>query len=339
MRRLTAVAAGATLTLTALGVPPAVAAAPIATQILLDLHPTPGVVGDSVVVLGRLERKAGRAGVGDRSVRLAVTADNGSELAYLGTATTNDDGTFTRTVKAPRSGRWRASFQPVAGDDHLASASQTDWIGLKHRTRIDGYSVTPRVPVLGTRITVKGRAVRLAVTGPAPIARGRVHLLSSRDGKTWSPRGSALTDNAGNFAFRPVVTADGYWTTRFPAAGTDLGSSSGIAFVDGKHRTRLTLDARPEPIQRGKRLTITGTLLQVNANGSTTPMSGRLVRIFVRPDGTTKSRLLGTARTGPRGVYTFHYHPTVTSSFSARWVGVGDHLTSSTGWDRVVVRR
>ncbi|REE97732.1 hypothetical protein [Thermomonospora umbrina] len=337
MRRLAAVTTGATLTLTMIGVSPASATAPVPTTIWLKLTPVPGLVGDEVRIEGALTRVNG-TGLGGKSVRLAIGNPDGSERRYLATVTTGSNGAYSRTVRAPLNGHWQAVFEPEDGDDHAYAFSRTAWVPLRYRTRIVGYSAGPRVAALGSKITVKGRVHKLGVPSAFPLVGGRVELLWSGDGRTWRRHAHVATNRYGDFRFQPVINRDGYWTTRLPAAGDHIGTSTGVTFVDGRFRTRLSLNAAPEPLKRGRSLTISGKLLQVDAAGRTRVMGGRLVRIFVRSAGSNASRLLGTAKTNRYGVYTFKYRATKSASFRATWIGVGNHLTSSSGWDFVSVR-
>lgn len=343
MRRLIAITSGALLAgaLTGAASPASAAAAPTATKLSIFLNPVPGVVGDKVVVIGRLEeyRRGDWHGLGNKAVRLSIADPNGHELLYLSTVTTNNDGTYTQTYRAPRSGGWHAGFQPALGDAHRGSAAQSSWLNLVYRTRITGYSAKPGTLPLGSRLKVKGRAYKLGVPSAFPLAGAKVYLFWSPNGQQWHWQASTTTSRAGDFAFSRVSRADGYWTASLPAAGDHLATGTSATWVDVKFRTRLTLNAKPKPVRRGHAVTIKGLLRYVNARGQLVPMGGRTVRIYFRARGTRRVILIGAVRTNRSGGYTFKFKPARGGGYRAGWDAVGTWLSSRSSWDFVGVRR
>ncbi|MCP2341609.1 hypothetical protein [Actinomadura rupiterrae] len=339
MRRVVVVVAGAVVTVGGAGIAPASAAVQ-ATRVSLWTNPAPALVGDEVVLVGKLERRAGTSwtGLGAQPVRLAVTDAQGRERAYLGTVISNADGTYTRTVRAPLSGYWSARYQPASGDGYGASATHTAWYALHYQTAITGYMAGPRVAGLGTTITVQGRVTRRGATATGPLAGATVGLYWAKDGKTWHWTANTTTNGSGGFVFRPRVMADGYWATVLPAASDNLSATSGVAYVDGRFRTRVGLSAKPSPVRRGSTLTLSGTLQQVDATGKAHPLAGRWVRIYIRTSG-SKVRLLGTVKTGKAGTYAFKYRPLTSARFETYWPGDENFLRSVTSWRAVKVRR
>lgn len=239
-------------------------------------------------------------------MRLAITDPRGAERLYLGTVITNSAGLYSQALRAPLSGIWRATYQPAFSDHAAGSSARSGLINLVFRTEITRYSAGPRALALGGRLTIRGRVVKRGIFGDLPARGAVVQLYAAPDGKRWSQVAGVRTNGKGEFAFRPTVTGDGYWITRVPAARDYLATASAVTYVDGRHRTRISLHARPHRSNHGRVLILAGRL--ETADKLRHPLPGRLISIYVKSRRAPKARLLTSVKTNAKGGYRYH-HP------------------------------
>ncbi|GAA4618346.1 hypothetical protein GCM10023195_82400 [Actinoallomurus liliacearum] len=188
-------------------------------------------------------------------------------------------------------------------------------------------------------MTVRGRVLRPAANGgtePAPHAY--VGMRFSADGKKWpGPYGYALTDAHGMFSLKMPAERDGYWNAFVEKDDSYLGVTGPSDYVDTKYRTRISgLNASPEPVRKGRRITVTG-LLQRNTT-SWKAFTKRSVKIYFRAKGGTKWTYAGSAKTDGRGRFTFGAKASKDGYWRATYAGDSAYLAVTSGSDYVDVR-
>jgi hypothetical protein len=80
------------------------------------------------------------------------------------------------------------------------------------------------------------------------------------------------------------------------------------------YNTNITTNAKPEPIAKNKKITITGTF-KYNRNGTIGPMANARLAVHFDPAGSDRSRWVATIKTDRNGSYSHK----VTASRSGKW--------------------
>jgi hypothetical protein len=122
---------------------------------------------------------------------------------------------------------------------------------------------------------------------------------------------SVNPDAGGYFTIKTTAVRDGYWradTTPEPGF-EELGATSGADYVDVRYRTMITgFNASPEPIKKGRHLTVGGTLKRDTTSWKA--FSGQTVKIYFAPDGAKTWTYEGSAKTSSTG----HFSHTFTAA-------------------------
>ncbi|MEV6341895.1 hypothetical protein [Actinoplanes sp. NPDC051851] len=91
-----------------------------------------------------------------------------------------------------------------------------------------------------------------------------------------------------------------------------------------KRPSTLSLNASPEPVKKGKKLTAKGTL---KIDGKV--LSGASVKIYFQASGSKTWTLKGTATTSSKGVYTKKFTATKTGTWKAVYAGTATKVSAS----------
>ncbi|MER7922284.1 hypothetical protein ABTY96_04000 [Streptomyces sp. NPDC096057] len=184
-------------------------------------------------------------------------------------------------------------------------------------------------------VRVKGRLS--ASAGPRPT--GRVQLQQSADGRTgWTTVATVTPDATGAFdAWQTLHKPTGYLRLYYPGNADATATTTGVVHLT-RAVTRITgFNASPEPIRKGRTLTVTGTLQR--PNGSTwTGVSGQHVTIRFRAAGAKTSTAMATATTGKDGKFTLTFTAKQDGTWNAAYTATSAFLNSTSAGDYVDVR-
>jgi hypothetical protein len=132
---------------------------------------------------------------------------------------------------------------------------------------------------------------------------------------------------------------DGYWrvdTTEMPGAG-ELPATSGADYVDVRYRTAISsFNASPEPVTKGRRLTVAGTLKRDTTSWKA--FSGQSVKIYFAAKGATSWTYEGTAKTSSTGRFSHAFTSAKDGTWRATYAGSGAYLAVTGPGDYVDVR-
>lgn len=287
------------------------------------------VVAQEVAALSgrvtRLSRSGEWAPLADVKVRLSFSCAAPCWSTpyddYEKEAVTAADGSFRVSVPVRASGSWHAFARK---NGYLRSVAKVGF-SARHRTEVTDFTATPDIVGKGDQLTLGGRLVRPTSQNEHwPITGGLLELEYSSDGRQWRRRTSGRTDERGYFTIATTALADGYWRVRF-AANTpgdngapdtpDLPVTSEKVWADVRYRTVITsFDAGPEPVRKGKTLTISGVLKR-SVDGSTfVPFANRPVTIAFWVKGAKTARFL-QAKTDKYG----RFRKSVKATKDATW--------------------
>lgn len=318
--------------------------APTEARISLTFEPAPSVIGDPVDAVGLVERRTPDGGwtpVADQTVRVFV----GDTQVALGMTAT--DGRYRITATVPGSGSWHVEtpqvyprvlpYGPANGPYLGARADSGPWTA-RHRTAVTGFNAAPEPVGKGATITATGQVVRYAADGSAEPATCSPTLQFSADGKTWTSVLGGTTDANGRFTVKTPAVRDGYWRAVTQESGDgDLPATSGTDYVDVRYRTSITgFNAAPEPIRKGGRLTVSGTLKRDTTAWKA--FSGQSVKIYFKADGATTWTYEGTSKTSSTGHFSHTFTASKDGTWRASYAGNGTYLTVTGSGDHVDVR-
>ncbi|MER5488786.1 hypothetical protein ABT024_37005, partial [Streptomyces sp. NPDC002812] len=190
-------------------------------------------------------------------------------------------------------------------------------------------------------VTVKARFDRAEI--PAGTTSLTVEVQHSADGKTgWT------THKSLNVATKPGTntTASIDTTVPYPGPGyirlrhastTAVHGSVTPAVKVARTITAITeFNASPEPVKKGKPLTVTGKLNR--ADTAWKPLSNATVHYYFRPAGSTTWKVMGHSVTATDGTFTKTFTAGATGSWTARYA-LTDlyHFASNSRADGVIV--
>ncbi|MBC6457135.1 hypothetical protein [Actinomadura sp. HBU206391] len=322
------------------------------TRVSMSLSSRPEVIGDTVQVSGRLERKTAEGqwtGAANQDVDIYTYDSDLGYQARVATARTGSDGSYSQSVKVPQATQWVVYFRPeyLTGDGnwvfgpYLPSSQGTrEVIYSEHRTSISGFKVSPNPVGKGAQITGSGLLTMQDATGAVvPLTNGRVELHFSRDRKNWSVAAEGRSGTEGQVSLRATAGSSGYWRLNYlPDYGDrDFGSVSVTAYAAVKYRTTISsFNAAPEPVKRGRTITVGGTLKRyVSSWGS---WSGQWVYLYFQPRGSSTWTYMAVAKTDRYGKFRKGFKASRDGSWMAKYKGATSYLPGSSGSDYVDVR-
>ncbi|MEU0520786.1 hypothetical protein [Streptosporangium sp. NPDC006007] len=156
------------------------------------------------------------------------------------------------------------TFRAVAGNSAAKSVEFT--VKQVFETDFDDIAATPAVVREGGLITLGGVLRQNGTTGWAPLPNARVHLAFRPLGGSYDRLpGSVETNGQGRFWFKAKATRTGHWRAEYDGSPTSLGARSETDRVDVKAALRqsriVDFGARPDPVDRGDRISVRGRLL------------------------------------------------------------------------------
>lgn len=268
------------------------------------------IVGDTVTISGKLERQD-RAGVWaplvGKQVDLQFDKAVGGDWHTIASPKTDANGVYSVPVLVTDDGAWDASFADDMNlpDDYQSydmSSAGTNVMPVYYRTSISGFDAGPEPVGRGDTVTATGRVLRKMADGRWDGARGGdVHLQFSTDKKKWSDVAARSMDIDGRFAVPARASRDGYWRAVVRDEGyTSLASTGPADYVDVRYRTKiLDFTASPEPVVKGRTVTIVGSLYRETTKWTT--FGKQKVSFYFLPKGSSKWTYLGATATDGLG--------------------------------------
>lgn len=120
---------------------------------------------------------------------------------------------------------------------------------------------------------------------------------------------------------------------------------SWVASFYVKRATTLTLNASPEPVKKGKKVTVKGTLKKLNPGKSYihtdakySAYAGKKVKIYFDPKGSKPRVYMGSAKTNSKGVFSKKFTAKVDGTWSAEFAGTSHYVAKKSAGDFVDVR-
>jgi hypothetical protein len=319
------------------------------TRLSLSLDPPPSVIGDPVNVAGRLERQTadgGWIGAPGQVVRIYLhDPASGADFPEV-SKLTDADGRYAFQTIVPRSAQWiaetpetfkRADLSQGRGP-YLGARAQTDYLSAMDPTQIVGFNAAPEPVGTGSSLTGHGQMTRTVAGGSnAPVKDGPVDLQFSADSKSWKTISHGKTDANGYFTVPATATGDGYWRATAAPGGSYLPSTGSTDYVDVRYRTAISsFNASPEPIKKGKRLTVAGTLKRDTTSWKA--FSGQSVKIYFAAKGATTWTYEGTAKTSSTGHFSHTFTAAKDGTWRATYAGSSSYLAVTGSGDYVDVR-
>lgn len=320
---------------TATGPAARVTIAQSATRVTLDAKNVNTTPGRTATVSGRAQvlRADGTwQPLAGQTVTLDPQGEDGGATA---TARTGTDGRFS----AGLSPRGTSAVNVTVGSDYegfvAGSPVEVARIHVAGPTAITGFVATLDKH---SQLTVSGTLD----TGERQPDSSLVGIEYSKDGRTGWKLVKTLTTGVdagvGDFKGTFDAPSQGYWRARYTGTPDFAGSVGGPLSVR-RTPTRITGgNASPEPVRKGRTITVTGTL-QRDPSGSWKAYAGRQVTVLFRAKGASAWQVMGTVTTKSDGTFGRGF----TAKKDGTWVasfGAPDskHLASSGREDYVDVR-
>ncbi|TDD31370.1 hypothetical protein E1286_45015 [Nonomuraea terrae] len=239
------------------------------TTAIRDFDAGPDVVdpGDTVKLSGVLV--ADRRGYAGQSVSITFRERGSDAYREVAKVTTGRGGWFGTRVRAGATGWWRAEFAATAtARGSVADADRVD-VRRELDSRIFRFDARPERVEQGDRLTFTG-ALTVERRGGAPGRR--VAIAFKADGSSrWQHVTSVTTGRDGRFRASATARSSGWWRAEYRGGhGVDgsVSAADRVRVDPARAEARLiAFDARPEPVKRGRTLTVTG-LLQAGDDGS-----------------------------------------------------------------------
>jgi hypothetical protein len=311
------------------------------TSALADLtftSPT-AASGHRVLVAGKLTTVGGTGVAGPKAGETVelYTSPNQQTWTKAGEQLTTADGTFALgfepTVRQTfvQARIPESCHELVCKQLYTVSESKVGTVALDlHEVRFSASSVPGTVQV-NTKATVAATVVIGDDAGGWKAdANATVILQKGPAGGAWADYGTAKTDKYGSVTFKPAFAGDAYWRFLLPGDATSLRGEK-VFFVNTtttpipdptpapvqKVHTKVALNAGPEPVKKGRRITVAGKVTQ-QVGKSWAKVTGRSVAVYFRAKGSSTWTLAGWAKLDKNG----HYVITVKAKKDGFWRGV-----------------
>jgi hypothetical protein len=240
------------------------------------------------------------------------------------------------------------------------SHDYSDWVNdyrddvasfyVKRATHLS-LNAAPEPVAYKEKVTVSGALTRLSAGDSWDPSDARYVPYAGRsvtiyfDPKGSAPKrkvGTATTGSTGRYSKVFTATTTGTWSVSFAGNSSYAPTASGGDSVAVVHKaTHLTANAGPEPVRKGRTLTVTGKLThRTNVRGAAhyTAYSGKKVTIYFNPKGPKGPRAVGTATTNSKGAYHRSFKATVDGTWSAKFSGTRTYGASTSRSDFVDVK-
>ncbi|KAB2369596.1 hypothetical protein F9B16_36670 [Actinomadura montaniterrae] len=313
--------------------------ATVTTAQVVSVRPT--AEGADITVHGTVMRR-GSAGLVPVS-GLSLTVDYQQDTAGAAAApaasgdwwpTTRADGTFDASFSVTRSGRLAIE---TPGTFYLTGGSvDLGTVDLSRSARISGLTYAPRQLAYRGSLEVTGNLVG----DWGAIAGAPVSLEFSTDGKTWTRAASSTTTASGGFVFFAAddrTKKDGYWRVRYAGDALYKPLVTAPTFIDVRYGTSIAgFNASPEPVKKGKSLTVKGQLFRFmdkKLAGPNAPVS-----IYFQAKGSSKWSQVAVVKTASSGWFSKTFKASKDGTWMASYNGSANYLASNKPTDYVDVK-
>ncbi|WP_067485605.1 hypothetical protein [Actinomadura hibisca] len=309
------------------------------TLLTAAFSPAPKVVGETVRVTGKLTRRTSSGTwvpFAGETVHLA-----GPDGKRLASSVTAADGGFSAPVVVTWNPTYQVTYEPT-GKDYSRSSAVLPTKGplpLMYRTKVEGVNAGPEPVAMGGTVTMAGRVTRQIPGGTQPVPQAWVVAQFSADGKKWRNVGNYfVADAKGAFKATARASASGYWRTVYDGDAYHLASQSVSDHVVARYRTGFTgFNASPEPVRKGRALTVSGKLVRQVGNWKPAG-KGTAVNVYFKAAGSTKWTLLAVVKTDAKGAFRKAFKAAKDGTWLATYKGSATYLGSSAPGDYVDVR-
>ncbi|MEV6423617.1 HtaA domain-containing protein [Streptomyces sp. NPDC051662] len=275
------------------------------------------------------------AASGADSVRWERSTDRGATWSAVPGATST-----TLSVKATgalNAHRYRAVFVNESGATATSSATLTV---SAVPTRIVSFNASPEPVGKGGTLKVTGTLQTAGATDDVwrPPARTSVVIETLPSGsRTWSRATTVTTSGTGTFSASVTATKDSQWRARYAGTADRAAAVSSSDYVDVKLRTAISgFNAGPEPVRKGRTITVTGTLRSLN--GTWKNAAAQSVDILFKADGSRTWTKQSTVRTNSRGMFSKGFTAKKDGAWKAEFKATSSRLGVTSSSDRVDVR-
>ncbi len=308
-----------------------------ATQITAKMMPSSTVVPfTDMTVEGKVVRlsPAGPVPVADGEVRVEVPAE--VAFSFPRGVRTEADGTFRTTFKAGRNEGASATVvaRYMGGGFFAPSEVGLGALNVRNMLQLSGFNPGPEPFPYGSLMSVSGRLNSYATDTDLPV-----YLEFSPDGRTWTVFQSWTLAGPGDFYFiadKPVKQ-DGYWRLRYPGSERNAPLISWVDYIDVKYRTNMyNFNASPEPVSKGKTITVKGLLYRYRPASSVAP--GAKISVYFKASGTSTWKWMADTKTGSDGWFKKTFTASKDGTWMAKYAGSSTYIASNAPTDYVDVR-
>ncbi|MEV0584181.1 hypothetical protein [Nonomuraea sp. NPDC050310] len=119
-----------------------------------------------------------------------------------------------------------------------------------------------------------------------------------------------------------------------------ISATGTFSYAARSHTKFGSLNASPEPVRKGRKLTVTGSLLATNAAGTGYGhLNGARVNILFKPVGKTTWTTMATVTTSGKGVFARSFTASKDGNWKAVYAGATGYVAAGSAADYVDVRR
>ncbi|MCY0939572.1 hypothetical protein [Streptomyces sp. H34-S4] len=263
-----------------------------------------------------------------------VAAGAAIAIGYRGRAETDGAGRFTDSQELEKDTTWEVK-------------ETSPWVSAKSaNVKVDAtggtsfYAFKASVDRNKTT-TVTGLFNRGEI--PAGTTSLKAEVQYSADGKTgWTTRTSVDvptrpgSNRASNFKTTLPYPGPGFVRMRYAGTPAINGSESSVARAVRTMTAIPEFNAAPEPVKKGKPITVTGKLN--HAAPTWKPFAGQTVHYYFRPTGSSAWKVMGYSKTAADGTFAKTFTATQTGSWSARYaLADATHFVAASRVDEVAV--
>jgi hypothetical protein len=308
----------------------AVVAAP--TRIVLDQSTAANLIpGTPDPITGTLQYQGtdGWQPLPDTGVYLHT---NNDPLDYYGSysATTDADGRFTLTATSPvNPGTWTLSTTSYDGSiGSYFSSSQTSYTITSVQQQLTLKLATPLMNA-NSDLTF----YQLVESTNSVVPGGHVYLQQSPNGSTGWTTVTALPAASNpkldwTTVTRQVTDPHGYWRLYAPASAGFPEPAYSNTIHTFRYQTRITGGPTTTHAHKNQAVTFTGHL-QYQGYGPWTALTDTTVELLYRPNGSTHTYVMGTARTNNLGAFTTHATITGNGTWSLAYQTTSNWFTDT----------
>ncbi|MFC4913031.1 hypothetical protein [Actinomadura gamaensis] len=276
------------------------------TRLSLNPLPTSSMLGSWVAVSGHAEvlTPAGwRPFIGV----VGVEAPN-SPVNNLTGMRVEADGRFSGRIQIRAGASWVATLYSDAYEYDRTNSTPPLPIRAIHPTGIWLYApdnrLVPGRPFTFRVVTDVGRfsdaQSDTVVTWPLPDEPFRLYFRPDSGGPAkLIASGRTGRDGTVSITHTPKAGERGTWSARIDPSGDLAGGVSDNVHLDIRFATALRLSAKPDPVRKGRALTMRGTLLAPGGKA----LGKRTVKIYFQARGSKKWVGAATVRTDTHGAF------------------------------------